>query len=351
MGASGSKAKIAQDITNNTINLNDIETINKNVMNIGVDTLIKNAMNCSSTINQNNLCNFNNITTGGDFNLNANQNNTANVNFSCVQESKAQSDMSVAMINEIMNNISALSNTTAGTKLNAIADSSNTTGAGASGGTSSSTTSGTETNNITNATYNKIQNIYQQNLQNNFTTETVTNCIGKTTQNNNLSVSDINAKGNANIGCVQTNSLEQIQNCKQMADALNKTAQQTAQQLGLTTTTNNTSATTTDASASATSKNVSTGPIQDLGNAISGVLSGFLNVLGLGMLFSPSGLSLCVFILCILLIFSVIIINSFGSSSSNNLSDNINAVSTTFNPNSDIILSDIKNPLFTNYGK
>jgi hypothetical protein len=326
MGSSGSKAKITQDITNNTLNLNDIETVNKNIMNIGVEALVKNAMNCSSTVNQNNLCNFNDLTVQGDFNLNANQSNTAKINFSCIQESKAQSDMSTAMINEIMNNVASLSNTTAGTKLNAIADSSNTTGSGSTGGTSSSSVSGIVTNNITNATYNKIQNIYEQNLKNNFTAETVSNCIGKTTQNNALSASGVSIQGNANIGCIQTNSLEQIQNCKQLSDALNKTAQQTAQELGLTTITDNTSATTTDASASATSKNVSTGPIEEIGNAVSQVLDSVIGILGLGALFSPSGLCLCILFLCAICVIIVVVINLMGGSSD---TSNLNGLNET----------------------
>ena len=194
---------------------------------------------------------------------------------------------------------------------------------------------------------------------NNFTAETVTNCIGKTTQNNDLSASDIKIEGDANIGCIQTNSLEQIQKCKQMSDALNKTAQQTAQQLGLMTTTDNTSATTTDASASAKSVNVSKGPIEELGNAISGVLDSVFGILGLGLLFSPSGLFLC----CILLVIIIIICYSFSGSSKSdtgNLNNLNNLTSANFNdfyssnnltsanPNDFFSLDDTYNPMQTN---
>ena len=294
MGASGSKAKTTNDITNNILNVSDIETINKSVAEVGVSTLVKNANNCTSTVSQNNACNVGNINTTGAFNFNSNQTNVADVNFGCVQASEASTDMSVAMINAIMGEVQSLSNSEAGAKLNAAANASNTSGFGNTGGTSSSTTNANITNNVTNETYTQIQNIYEQNLKSNFTSETVSECIGKTFQNNGININNVNAGGPANIECVQTNSLKQIQECKQLQSALNKTLTKTAQELGFDVTAQNTSSTNADSTATSTSTNVTTGPIQELGTAISSIIDSIF-----GGLIGTQAVSIICAILCL----------------------------------------------------
>lgn len=277
---SSSKQKTSTDITNK--NLTD--TLNETVMNTGVETLVKNAASCSSSVNQNNTCSMADAQIGGNFNFSGNQSNKAKVNFSCVQASTASADMASSMMQSMMAEMDTLNGSKAASQLNNAASSSNSSGFGSTGGSSSSNASTATNTKITNVTKNKVSNIYKQNLSNNFTSETVQECIGKTSQSNTQNLSGIKVGGNANVKCNQSNSLEQVSECKQMASAVAETTQQTLQELGIETKTTSESAATTEATTSATSENVSTGPIQDIGSAVSGIIGSFGSLLGLGFL-------------------------------------------------------------------
>ena len=54
----------------------------------------------------------------------------------------------------------------------------------------------------------------------------------------------MNIGGSANVECFQANSLEQVQECKQLAEAISNTTQKTFQELGLQTDVTNTTSTT-----------------------------------------------------------------------------------------------------------
>lgn len=113
--------------------------------------------------------------------------------------------------------------------------------------------------------------------------------------------------GNAKVECFQANSLEQVQECKQLAEAISATTQKTFQELGMTTDVASTTSAATESTVSSTSENVSTGPIQDLGNAVSGILGSVMGLASLAFLGPILGpiCSLCSCIICICLIIMV----------------------------------------------
>ena len=302
MGSSHSNA--ASNLTNNMLNTNDISNINKSVVESAINALIKNASSCSSAVNQNNNCSINNSTVKGNFNLGGNQSNKASVNFSCVQSSSAHAEMASAMSQSLQGELKAISGTEAAGKLNAAAEASNKSGFGGwGGGNADSNTSTNVNNNITNQTKATIENMYEQNLKNNFNSETVNECIGKTTQQNNISAEGDIIGGNANVECNQSNSLEQVQECKQLAEAANNTLQKTAQELGFTVIVENESSTKNELTANSKTKNESTGPIEELGGAISGVVGSIGNLFGLASLgiAAPFIIWCCCICCCILL--------------------------------------------------
>ena len=278
MGGSSSKSNVQQNINNNTVNTNTVDNVNKSIMNAGVEVLVKNANTCSTAVNQNNLCKMTDVTSTGDFNYNANQTNIAKVNFACVNSAEASSQMATEMVKKMMGQLNTLSNTSAGAKLNAASSAENNSGFGGSG-TSKSSTSSNVTNKLTNDTKTVIENLYENNLKSNFTADTVNQCIGKTTQSNISDIGNIKTGGSANVECVQTNSLEQVQECKQLAESLNKSFKKTAEELGFKITSENEAASETEAKAETESKNVSTGPIQEIGTAIAGILGGIFGIM------------------------------------------------------------------------
>ncbi len=274
MGGSNSKSSTSQNITNNTINQNLMTTINENLMNVSTETLIKNASSASSSVSQNNLCKTEVGNVAGDLNISGNQGNTATVNFAAVQSSSAANDMTTAMMQSMVAQMQSLNGTDDATALNNAASSASNQGSLTTGGNvNSSTSSKTNvSNNVTNETISYVQNLFSQNINNNFSAETVNQCIGKTTQTNEQDVQAGNVGGNANVSCIQTNSVEQVQRCEQLASAINETMLKTAAELGLSVTTESDTKTATESTVTASATATATGLIQDTGSAISGII-------------------------------------------------------------------------------
>ena len=305
----GNKASSSsnQNITNNIVNKNLLDTVNKTVMESAVSTMINNASSCSSAIDQNNNCSMNDASIAGDFTMGGTQSNKAKVNFSCIQASQTSADMATSMAASMAAEMKAASGTAVAAQLNNASQAANSSGFGATGGSSASNSNTNVNTNITNDTIAHVENIFSQNLSNNFTANTVNECIGKTTQSNNISASGIKVGGNAKISCDQTNSLESVQECKQLSEAISKTILKTAQELGMKTETSNTAATKTEATSTSKSENVSTGAIQDLGGAVSGILGSVTGLASLAVL-GPILAPICCCCCCIICICLIIII-------------------------------------------
>lgn len=294
----GSSSKSQQTITNNTVNTNYMDTLNKTIMNSAVNTMINNASSCSSAVNLNNSCNMSGTSVGGNFDFSGNQTAKAQVNFNCIQANQTSADMSSSMMASMISEMKALNGTDAAAQLNTASQSSNATGFGSIpiGGASSSS-SVNVSNDITNETITTVENIFEQNLSNNFSANTVNECIGKTSVSNTQDLSNMDINGNAIVSCVQTASLEQVQNCKQLSDAISKTTQSTFQELGMKTDSTSETTSATESTVTSTSENVATGPIQEIGTALG-------NIFGFGTIGSTISTISC--LICCILIFLLI---------------------------------------------
>lgn len=315
MGSSSSRTR--QTIENNTINKNTMNTLNSTIMNTGVETMINNANSCSNSVDVSNTCDFSGMNTGGgDLNFTADQSNTVRVNFNCINAAQTSADMATSMMASLVSEMKTLNGTEAAANLNSASQSSNTTSfASMPGGGSSSSSDSNVTNNVTNETISNVENIFEQNLNNNFSAETVNECIGRTSVSNYAGATGMDTEGGtANIECIQTNDVEVVSECKQLAEAITTTTQEVAQELGLTVSTESTTGTTTEATNKATSENVATGPIQEIGDAITDI-AGALGLAFLGPILGPS-LSLCCVLIIIGCLFFIItqIMGSVGES-------------------------------------
>ena len=332
MGKSSSSSSSSQKITNNTVNKNYMDTLNQTIMNSAVSTMINNASSCSSAVNQNNSCDMSGTKISGNFDFSGKQTNTAKVNFSCIQANQTSADMATSMMASMVAEMKALNGTEAAAQLNTAAASSNKSGFGATGGSSSSKSNTNVINNVTNDTISKVENVFQQNLSNNFSANTVNECIGKTSQSNSQDLSNMDIGGNAKVECFQANSLEQVQECKQLSEAVSNTTQKTFQELGMKTDVTNTTDSATESTVSTTSENVSTGPIQDLGNAISGILGSVMGLASLAFLGPILGpiffLCSCIICFCLILMIGKSIMSggegsSIGSSKGSSIDSSI----------------------------
>lgn len=270
MGKTSSSS--SQNITNNTVNQNYMDTLNKNIMNSAVETMINNASSCSSAVNINNSCDMSNTKVGGDFTFGGNQITQAKVNFNCIQANETSVDMATSMIASMVAEMKALNGTESASNLNTASQSSNKSGFASVPNNSKSKSSTDVTNNISNETISSVKNIFEHNLSNNFSSNTVNECIGKTNISNTQNLSNMDIKGNAKIECIQTASLEQIQRCEQLSNAIQKTTQSTFQELGLTVESKGNSGTATESIVTSKSESITTGPIEEAGNAISSIV-------------------------------------------------------------------------------
>ncbi len=318
MGKSNSKS--SQTINNNTINQNYINDLNKTIMNSAVETMINNASSCSSAVNLNNSCDMSNTKVGGDFTFNGNQSNNANVNFNCIQANQTSANMASSMIASMISEMKALNGTEAAANLNTASQASNKSGFASMPSNSNSNASTNLTNDVTNETINNIQNIFEQNLSNNFTVNTVNECIAKTNVTNSQDLSNMNIGANAKIECVQTASVEQVQQCKQLSNAIQETTQQTFQELGMTVETQSNNKTNNESVVVSKSENIASGPIQELGDALTNIMGAF----GLGFL-GPFLIPICSIISIILVVILIVFIaKAFMPSSNNDTNNNTN---------------------------
>lgn len=323
----GSSSKSSQTITNNTINANYLNSLNKNIMNSAVETMINNASSCSSAININNSCNVSDVSVGGDFNFGGNQSAQAKVNFDCIQANKTSADMATNMMSSITAELKTLNGTDAAANLNTASQSSNKSGFASAPSNSKSGSSTNVTNNVTNETITNIENIFETNLKNNFSVETVNECIGKTNVSNEQNLSGIDVGGNANIECIQTASVEQVQNCKQLNDSISKTTQATFQELGISVVSESDTGSSTESSTTSKSENVATGPIEEAGNAVSSIIG----AVGLAYLGPVIGSVVIVCVIVILLALMGFLVSQFmGSENGAKLIDKMDTGSTGF---------------------
>lgn len=313
-----SKSSVSSAITNNTLNQNSFSDVNTNIQESATNTLVKSAKSCSSSVDQSNSCDLSNMKVTGDFVIGGTQKNVASVNFSCIQSSTAAASMSDAMTSHIGNELSNLNGTEAAAKINAAAAALSKTGSGAIGGNAKSNVSTKISNTVTNATSSAIENIFKKSLSNNFSSETVDECMGRTTQKNALNAEGTIVGGNAKVECNQSNSLEQVSECKQMAEAINKTMSEVAQELGFKMNTVNTTSAKDESKSSAATESIATGPIQDMGTALSGIIGsigGAASLASLGAM-GPFIIGCCCICCCIILsiVSSMFAMKSAGNS-------------------------------------
>lgn len=298
-----SRSSIVQEVINNTLNESISSSITSNTQEKSVETLVESSKSCSSSINQSNSCNMSNMDVASNFSLSGKQSNKASVNFSCINSDTAAQAMESAAVSAIAGELNVLNGTAAAAKLNAEAAAASKTGSLAIGGSADSKISSKDVNNISNVTKSTVENLFKSNLSQKLTSKTVDECIGRTVQNNTLEAVGTKVGGSATIECNQSNSLEQVQECKQLTEALQSSFTKTAQELGFSFESKSETSSKTEMEGSATSESTATGPIQDIGNAVSGIIGSVGNLFGLASLgmAAPFIVICCCICCCVLL--------------------------------------------------
>lgn len=298
-----SRSSIVQEVINNTLNSSISSSVTSNSQEKSVETLVESSKSCSSSVNQSNSCNLSNMDVAGNFSLSGTQSNKASVNFSCINSDTAAQAMESAAVSAISGELNVLNGTAAAAKLNAEVAAASKTGSGGIGGSATANVSSKDVNNISNITKSTIENIFKSHLSQNLTSKTVDECIGRTVQSNTIEAVGTKVGGNAAIECNQSNSLEQVQECKQLTEALQTSFTKTAQELGFSVETKSETSSKTEMEGSAKSESIATGPIQDIGNAVTGIIGSVGNLFGLASLgmAAPFIVICCCVCCCVLL--------------------------------------------------
>lgn len=334
-------SSISSQLKNNIVNESTINNLNKSVMNSATNTLINNAQACSTTTAAENSCKIRagRVVARGAGSRSAvsvDQANKVEVNFSCVNESSSASDMQSSMKETIKNELKAVSDSDLQNKLSAKAASSSEQGFGANlpgaGAPQVNTNVNTNIeNNVTNRFNQNIENILEKNFSNNFSSNTVSECINKKTVSNraNIDADGLEAEegGVAELTCNQSNSVKEVTSCKALSTAINKSVDGVLKDLGIQTVKEDKTKASSESDASAESKNVSTGPIQDMGKAVAGVVDSIGNAAGnimggaiMGAM-APSLIVLCLCCCCCIISIVIVMMSSSSSSSQPTISD------------------------------
>lgn len=292
MGSSSSTAN--QTYKSTTINNTDINTLNKSVNNFVTTNVMKQAADCHTSSNQQNSKTFDNIK-GTSLVVGGNMSNKLNLNFSCVASSNFQSTLNQGIMSEYLAAVKNNVSTEALAQMNASAASSNKSGFGATGGSSDATTNtNVDLTNINNTTQN-IQNVIETTIANNTSMESVQSCIANVQQSNSNKFANLVMTGAIIDMSNMSNEAEIATECILTAANTSKSTSEIASKLGITIANDTKTKSEGSITSKTTSENVSTGPIQDLGNAVSGIINSIGGIFG-NMIMAYA----CIAIVCLL---------------------------------------------------
>lgn len=249
--ATSNSTAIAKSVYNSkTVNKSDLNLLNKSVNNFTANSVISDAKSCSANISQVQNVSFENIVTGGNFEIGEiEQGQNAALTFSCVTKTQIQNTSSQGVMSEYMNAIKGSFSTDALTDLSTKAASAASAGASAtqsgvsigSAAANSNSNSYTNTDSTTNISIENqitqnIQNVVENAVTNNFSAETVQNCISMVDNNQNVSFKNLDIGGSVKIKAIkQDQAATSLSDCMMSSSNANDTTTAVATKLGLVT--------------------------------------------------------------------------------------------------------------------
>lgn len=239
MGNAVSAQRIRKDVENNTINENDLKTINKSMSKSSAETNISAAKACGAKMNLAQSCMVGDVAVSGPgavVNLSATQKQTGQLSFKCTNSTDVQqtmaTDMSRTITDTLKENIGVDSFAKLETKAVAKAE------ASLGGGSSASILDVEDKviNNVTNITRKTLENIVESEVKNNFTTDLISKCQSDMSlaQEGGLSSLDVTGAGSTvNFACNQEQAGNAMNECLNTDELGMKTLNTIAEKLDL----------------------------------------------------------------------------------------------------------------------
>jgi hypothetical protein len=311
MGGSSSSSTTNDKYSTTYINSTDTKLLNESVNNFVAETVVKQAQSCGGSISNNQTISVSGAKSDGGFNFDgADQNQSSNLNFSCVQVSTFKNDIANGVLTKYLDAINGSFNTTALDKMSAAATAASKNGFGSvSGASKSDTTTNTDYSFTSNNTTNTdISNVVENAIQNNLSMESISNCISDVKNSQTIALSNLDFKKDITIGkLTQTQAATLVSKCLQESGSANAITNAIATDLGVTQTTSNvqTKSTTIDSKGSSIAENQGVGSaiaegLAGFSGLFSGIFSSMFGGLSTPVMFSVGGSVIC--IVCCLLV-------------------------------------------------
>jgi hypothetical protein len=277
MGGSSSSSSNTTTNINTNISNNMLNILNQNTNNLIANTVVEQASNCSASISQLQNVTIENVDTGGNLIIGeVDQNQSAALSFSCLNESSVNSAVNSEVLNKML---SSLNNTFNAASLAKIAQEAAASASGQSlsfGGGSSSNSSNNVTNQNTNINNinQELKNILTTNITNNLNSSSINNCISKVSAQQNFSLLNSKIGGNVQIGVISQNQASKsMSECVQGSKVANSLTGKILSEFGIHTVSESEYNNQLQSNQSSTSKSESTGLLTELGNAIAGIVT------------------------------------------------------------------------------
>jgi hypothetical protein len=194
MGGSSSKSSVK--MTNNTVAVNetDINYLNKTVNKVSTEAIVENAKSCSASIVQSQQQSYGNIVVGSEGSATLGQNQTAKLDFSCLQEDSVQMDLINKISESLKTQISDKANTAVLNKLSAaVASKSKSDSIGFPwGGSNAESSVDQEVNNyVSNKTKVNVENVIENSTFASFKSKSIQDAIAKVIQSQEIEAGNV----------------------------------------------------------------------------------------------------------------------------------------------------------------
>lgn len=295
MGGGGSKAKSSVEVKNNSliVNQTDIDIVNKNIVDTTVNTLIKRANEATATLNNTQVVDMSGGFVYGDFEPGSiEQDMRGQLNFQTLQKDAVRTDIIMDVMNKLNDTLNRNVSNDILDKMNANAAASQTSGFlggfGTGGGNSDADSKIINSYTNVNTTRKSLNQEMVTKLVNNFTQETINKCIANINNSQYVNYSNKIVYGNFRPAFIkQSIASDLIANCLQSSETAQKITKQIAATTGVSIVDNSSTTKKTDLSGTSASVQKNTGPIEEMGNAISDIVSAIPRAIfgGLGSAF------------------------------------------------------------------
>lgn len=275
MGKTESKIAVSNTTEQTYINRSQLELLNQNITENISNSYYEIGQHCGSSATGAQEVIIKNIYAEQDFNYDGTSEMFVTLNFNCMQASEIRQAVANDLFKEIFENLQSSNSVDVLTKLDTDAKLNMEEGFGSSWGSWGEKDISNDqqiTYHVENDNYKNIQNVIMNTIENNFTSKDVKTCTSSVGGTQTTVIEDVYAGNNVNIKITQRMALESMTSCTQQQNTANDITNVMAEAMGIEIIEDTQTTASTEGSLTSDISIISTGPIQDLGNAISSII-------------------------------------------------------------------------------